>query len=85
MHTSLVSPHLDYISNIMEPLLVRGNASVLLRRYKEGPLNLFHYHERPSLQYRRLRMDLTIMTYKILHDTVYLSKDHLFTMNSYKP
>ena len=29
----------------------------------------------PSLQYRRLRMDL-IMTYKILHGTVHLRKDH---------
>ena len=28
-----------------------------------------------SLQYRRLRMDL-IMTYKILHGTVHLRKDH---------
>ena len=29
----------------------------------------------PSLQYRRLRMDL-IVTYKILHGTVHLRKDH---------
>ena len=35
----------------------------------------------PSLQYRRLRMDL-IMTYKILHGTVHLRKDHFFTMNT---
>ena len=63
---------------------------VLLRRYKEGPPNLFHhssnisYYERlsilnlPSLQYNHLRMDL-IMTYKILHSTVNLSKNHLNT------
>ena len=64
---------------------------ILLRRYKGGPPNLFHclsnIHTRlsalnlPSLQYCCLRMDL-IMTYKILHGTVHLSKDHFFIMNT---
>ena len=62
---------------------IQRRATKLIPSFKE-----YTYYERlstiylPSLQYRCLRMDL-IMTYKILHNKVYLRKDHLFTMNTY--
>ena len=75
LYTSLVRPHLDYASNIWNPYLLEDMRTIvpLFKQYS--------YHERlsvlnlPSLQYRRLRMDL-IMSYKILHGTVHPSKDH---------
>ena len=91
LFTSLVHPHLDYASNIWNPYLLedmRTIEKIQRRATKLIPLfKQYSYYERlsalnlPSLQYRRLRMDL-IMTYKILHGTVHLSKDHFFIMNT---
>ena len=87
LYASLVRPYLDYASNIWNPHLledtctiekIQRRATKLIPSFKQ-----YSYHERlsslnlPSLQYRWLRMDL-IMTYKILHGTVHLSKDHFF-------
>ena len=40
LYTSLVHPHLDYA--IIYGTLTWWTMRILLRRYKEGPLNLFH-------------------------------------------
>ena len=91
LYTSLVRPHLDYASNIWNPYLLedmRTIEKIQRRATKLIPLfKQYSYYERlfalnlPSLQYHHLRMDL-IMTYKILHGTVHLSKDHFFIMNT---
>ena len=91
LYTSLVRPHLDYASNIWNPYLLedmRTIEKIQRRATKLIPsIKQCTYQERlsalnlPSLQYHRLRMDL-IMTYKILHGTVHLRKDHIFTMNT---
>ena len=91
LYTSLVRPHLDYASYIWNPHLledtctiekIQRRATKLIPSFKQ-----YSYQKRlsslnlPSLQYCRLRMDL-IMTYKILHGTVHLSRDYFFLMNS---
>ena len=91
LYTSLVRPHLDYASNIWNPYLLEDMRTIekLQRRATKliPSLKQYTYQERlsalnlPSLQYRRLRMDL-IMTYKILQGTVHLRKDHFFIMNT---
>ena len=91
LYTSLVRPHLDYASNIWNPYLLEDMCTIekLQRRATKliPSLKQCTYQERlsalnlPSLQYRRLRMDL-IMTYKILQGTVHLRKDHFFIMNT---
>ena len=91
LYTSLVCPHLDYASNIWNPYLLEDMRTIekLQRRATKliPSLKQCTYQERlsalnlPSLQYRRLRMDL-IMTYKILQGTVHLRKDHFFIMNT---
>ena len=91
LYTSLVRPHLDYASNIWNPYLLEDMRTIekLQRRATKliPSLKQCTYQERlsalnlPSLQYRRLRMDL-IMTYKILQGTVHLRKDHFFIMNT---
>ena len=94
LYTSLVRPHLDYASNIWNPYLLEDMHTIekLQRRATKliPSLKQCIYQERlsalnlPSLQYRRLRMDL-IMTYKILQGTVHFRKDHFFIMNTITP
>ena len=79
--TSLVRPH---ACNIWNPYLLEDMRTIEKIQRRATSLKQCTYQERlsalnlPSLQYRRLRMDL-IMTYKILHGTVHLRKDHFST------
>ena len=89
LYTSLVRPHLDYVSNIWNPYLLEDMHTKLQKRATKliPSLKQCTYQERlsglnlPSLQYRCLRMDL-IMTYKILQGIVHLRKDRFLTMNT---
>ena len=77
LYASLVHPHLDYASNIWNPHLLEYTRTIeKIQRMATNHLNNISYHERLS------SLDL-IMTYKILHGTVYRSKDHFFLIIRY--
>lgn len=78
---SLINPNLDYACNVWNPYLSQDMCTI--EKLQRRAPNLFRHSSNnhiikdyqfliyvPSLQYCRLRMDLTWPTYKVLHGTV---------------